>query len=91
MSENNVGSMMGGFLVGALVGAGLALLFAPMAGSETRRRLGTAARRLRVGTRDRVDQVKGAIREGAADVGAAITAGHDAFRHDEETRSSTAP
>ena len=87
MSENNAGSMMGGFLVGALVGAGLALMFAPMAGNETRRRIGSAARKLNDETRDRVDQARGVIKEGVADVGAAIDAGRDAFRHNDEMTS----
>ena len=40
------GSTMTGFFVGALVGAGIALLLAPAPGGETRRKLGETARRL---------------------------------------------
>jgi len=36
-----------GFICGALLGAGVALLMAPATGGETRRRLGETARRLR--------------------------------------------
>ncbi|MEK6599156.1 MAG: YtxH domain-containing protein [Deltaproteobacteria bacterium] len=41
MSENNGNTMgmMFAFLVGGLIGAGLALLYAPTSGEETRRRL----------------------------------------------------
>ena len=80
MTENNSGSMMAGMLIGAVVGAGLALIFAPMAGNETRRHIGDAARKLGTGTRDRADGLIGAIRDGAGDVGAAIDAGKEAYR-----------
>jgi gas vesicle protein len=85
MTENKAGSMMAGFLMGAVVGAGLALIFAPTSGSETRRQIGDAARKVKDGTRGRVDQVMGAIKEGAGDVSAAIGAGKEAFRRNAET------
>lgn len=84
MSENNGGSMMVGVLLGAVIGAGLALMFAPMAGRDARRHIGDAARRLKSGTQDRVDGLLGAIKEGAGDVGAAIDAGKEAYRHSAE-------
>lgn len=40
------GVPLAGFLLGAIFGAGLALLLAPAPGGETRRRLGETARRL---------------------------------------------
>ena len=45
---------IGAFLLGALVGAGIALLFAPSSGEETQRRIREQARRLRAVTEDRV-------------------------------------
>lgn len=84
MSENNSGSMMVGVLLGAVIGAGLALMFAPMAGRETRRHIGDAARRLGSGTKGRVDDLVGAIKSGAGDVGAAIDAGKEAYRRSAE-------
>lgn len=88
MSENNGGSMMGGFLLGALVGAGVALLVAPMAGEETRRRIGDSARRLKTGATGRIDGVRDAIEHGASDVSSAIDAGKDAFRRSAEKSAS---
>jgi gas vesicle protein len=67
-------------LIGAVIGAGLALVFAPMAGNETRRHIGDAARKLGNGTRERTDGLIGAIKDGAGDVGAAIDAGKEAYR-----------
>ena len=81
MSEHNAGSMMGGFLLGAVVGAGVALIFAPMAGKDTRRHIGEAARKLKDGSRDKVNHLVGALKEGAEDLGAALHAGKEAFSH----------
>jgi len=75
--------------VGAVVGAGLALIFAPMAGKETRRHIGDAARKLKDGAQGRMDGVMGAVKDSAGDVGAAIDAGRNEFRrHAEATTAS---
>jgi gas vesicle protein len=42
----NGGVNLTGFLLGAVVGAGLALLLAPAPGGETRKKLGETARRI---------------------------------------------
>ena len=46
MSEHQGSGMVTGLLIGAVVGAGLALLLAPASGSETRRRLKAKAQDL---------------------------------------------
>ncbi len=80
MSENNRGSMVGGFLLGAAIGAGLGLMFAPTAGSETRRRIGDTARKLKSGTQGQVDHMMDTLKQGAEDVGSAVNAGKEAYR-----------
>jgi hypothetical protein len=50
-------SNMTGFFMGALVGAGLALLLAPASGGDVRRRLADTARRFGETARDKVDEV----------------------------------
>lgn len=53
-----------GLVLGALVGAGTALLLAPDRGDVTRRRIGRQVRRLRRGAQDRFEEVRdGAERE----------------------------
>lgn len=52
------GSAMMGFVAGALVGAGLALLFAPASGVETRKKLGQAAGRMREGVGEHLGHAK---------------------------------
>ena len=53
---------LSGLLLGALVGAGLALLFAPQSGEETRRIIRRKAKRLAAEAQDRYDDVKDRIR-----------------------------
>ncbi len=52
--EKDRGPEIGAFLLGALVGAGIALLFAPASGADTQRRLRERARKLRDLTGERV-------------------------------------
>ena len=77
---------MVGFLIGAAVGAGVALLFAPATGVETRRRLGEQANRLRSRVGDGMGDVKGRIGDLKQDVGNAVDAGRQAFTRDREAR-----
>ncbi|HEY2806354.1 MAG TPA: YtxH domain-containing protein [Gemmatimonadales bacterium] len=52
-----------GLLIGALLGAGVALLFAPQSGSDTRRLIKRRARRLANGAKDKYEDVKDRIRD----------------------------
>jgi gas vesicle protein len=81
------------FLLGAAVGAGVALLVAPGSGEETRRRLGDAARRVGEGATDKLNTVKDEVRHRAGDVRSAISAGKEAYRQsrsEEPAPTSTA-
>jgi gas vesicle protein len=51
-----------GLIIGGLLGAGLALLFAPQSGEETRRLLRRRAKRIAHEAQDRYDEVKDRIR-----------------------------
>jgi len=56
--EKDSGSELGAFLLGAIVGAGLALLFAPQTGQETQDQLRARAKKLREATEERVSQIR---------------------------------
>jgi len=50
-------NFVSGFLLGAAVGAGIAILTAPQSGRRTRRKIRRAAGDLRVGAEDRWDEL----------------------------------
>ncbi len=64
MSEHENGkSFAAGLLLGALIGAGVALLFAPQSGEDTRRLIRRRARRFANDARDRYDEMKDRVRK----------------------------
>jgi len=80
-----------GFLVGALLGAGVALLLAPATGSDTRKKIGETARRLRRdvpakarGLANQARSTFGALQEG---VNAGMNEGRSVYEQQKETRS----
>ena len=69
-----------GFLFGAVVGAGVALLMAPATGEETRRKIGETARGLANNTKDQIDKVKNRIADVGQDLKQRTQEGTEAFR-----------
>lgn len=61
--ERDSGGGVGAFVLGALVGAGLALLFAPKSGAETQEELKEHARKLRVVAEERVREAQQQLEE----------------------------
>jgi gas vesicle protein len=61
--ERDSGGGAGSFLFGALVGAGLALLFAPKSGAETQEDLKEQARKLRSVAEERVKEARRQLEE----------------------------
>lgn len=86
-----------GFIVGAAVGASIALLLAPAPGNETRRRLGQTAKRWGASARDGMQHAKeriGELRHNVndrigdlkEDVNTAVGAGREAYSRERENR-----
>jgi len=87
--ERDGGGGVGSFLLGALVGAGIALLFAPKSGAETQEDIKRQARKLRSAAEERVREAQrqieerlGEVRDGVQsrmdNVKEAVTAGRSA-------------
>ena len=74
------GTVMLAFLVGALTGAAVAILFAPASGEETREYLGQKAREGRARAREAIDQGRDAYTRQRDHVESAIERGRQAFR-----------
>ena len=100
--ERNGNATMVSFLLGGLVGAGVALLFAPQSGTELRGRIGEAARqgadRGRALTdravergRALVDEARQGMQWQRDRVSAAIEAGRDAYIEEKDRGPLTEP
>jgi gas vesicle protein len=80
MSKDNSGTLMVAFVIGALTGAAVALLFAPASGEETRELLGQKAREGRDKAREAVDQGRDYYRSQRDNLVTAVERGREAFQ-----------
>lgn len=61
MAKDNVSNLLIAFTLGGLVGAGLALLFAPQSGEKTRRKIKDAYEDAKDGISDYADRIKSRV------------------------------
>lgn len=61
--EREAVSFMSGLVLGAIIGAGVAMLTAPQPGRKTRRRLKKSAKRLKGDATDRFDELAGELKD----------------------------
>src|SRR5262245_64028438 len=80
------GNHLVSFVVGAAIGAGIALLVAPSSGAETRRRLGENLARTKNRINGLSSNVRGRLGELKEDVARAVETGRQTFSHDREAR-----
>jgi hypothetical protein len=83
----NIGSTLMGIAIGAVIGAGCALLLAPDSGKRTRQRLASTAQRLGESAGHTIEQARDTVFELGADARWAIKAGQEAFLHDRAIRA----
>ena len=82
--DSNGSSVMMAFVVGALAGAAVALLFAPASGEETREYLGKKAREGKDKAREAVDQRREYYDRQRDNLVTAVDRGRDAFQQARE-------
>ena len=84
MAKDNSGTFMVAFVMGALTGAAVALLFAPASGEETREYLGQKAREGKLKARDAMDQGREYYRNQRDNLVTAVERGREAFEQARE-------
>ena len=84
MAKDNSGSMMVAFVIGALTGAAVALLFAPATGEDTREYLGQKAREGKAKAREAMDQGREYYRDQRENIVTAVERGREAFNQARE-------
>ena len=84
MAKDNSGSLMVAFVIGALTGAAVALLFAPQSGEETREMLGQKAREGKAKAREAMEQGREFYRSQRENLVTAVERGRDAFQQARE-------
>jgi gas vesicle protein len=84
MAKDNSGSLMVAFVIGALTGAAVALLFAPASGEETREFIGQKAREGKAKAREAMEQGREYYRSQRENLVTAVERGREAFQQARE-------
>jgi gas vesicle protein len=84
MAKDTSGGVMVAFVIGALAGAAVALLFAPATGEETREFLGHKAREGKAKAREAMDQGRDYYARNRENLVTAVERGREAFQQARE-------
>jgi gas vesicle protein len=90
LDEKREGSFLIPFLIGGLVGAGIALLLAPKSGKELRKDIADMTANTRDRVTDTIDKGKDMYREGITAVKTAVEAGKVAYVEEREKHRQAA-
>ena len=77
---SGAGSVLLAFIIGAVSGAALALLYAPASGEDTRKYVGQKAREARDRAAEAVEKGREAVKEGRETLAHAIERGREAYQ-----------
>jgi hypothetical protein len=77
------------FLIGALIGAGLALLLAPAAGRDTRRRLRSTAKQFGSNAKNAIGRTRESFQGVREDARSAMQHGREEYRRSRERRGQS--
>ena len=82
MADNDscLGTVLIAFAAGALIGAGIALLYAPQSGEETRRLIAEKAEDLKKQAMEKYEHSKEVLREKKEQLSAAYESGKEGYR-----------
>jgi len=84
MAKDNSGGILVAFVIGALTGAAVALLYAPVTGEETREFLGQKAREGKAKAREAMDQGREYYAQNRDNLVTAVERGREAFQQARE-------
>jgi gas vesicle protein len=86
--SSGAGGILTAFVVGAFVGAAVALLFAPASGQETREFLGEKAREGRAKASETARQTREVLNRQRETIASAIERGREAYRETREKENA---
>lgn len=86
--DYGAGSLLFSFLLGSLVGAGVALLIAPQSGRETREKIREYADSVKEKASESVQKVKSVLDEKKSVLSAAVEAGKEAYKKEASKQQS---
>jgi len=84
MAKDNSSNLMVAFMIGAVAGAAVALLYAPASGEETREYLGQKAREGKAKAREAMEQGREYYAQNRDNLVTAVERGREAFQHARE-------
>ncbi|MFO7665044.1 MAG: YtxH domain-containing protein [Desulfobacterales bacterium] len=85
--DYNTGSLVASFLLGGIVGAGIAILLAPQSGRETREKIKEYAEHVKEKAVESADKVKSLVEEKKSVLSAAVEAGKEAYKKETSKES----
>jgi gas vesicle protein len=85
--DYSAGSLVASFLLGGIVGAGIAILLAPQSGRETREKIKEYAESVKEKAAESVQKAKSVFEEKKSVLSAAVEAGKEAYKKEANKQS----